>query len=89
MENLIAETQQEYQEKAVSLARDLPGLAILRATLRGRMQQSPLMNAPTFARNIEAIYRKMWRNWCEKAYTGAQKFGHERWTGEPRPPGRG
>jgi predicted O-linked N-acetylglucosamine transferase (SPINDLY family) len=33
------------------------------------MEQSPLMDAPQFARNIEAIYRRMWRDWCETAQT--------------------
>jgi predicted O-linked N-acetylglucosamine transferase (SPINDLY family) len=28
------------------------------------MQASPLMNAGRFARDIEAAYRQMWRNWC-------------------------
>jgi tetratricopeptide (TPR) repeat protein len=30
------------------------------------MQASPLMDAPRFARNIEAAYRQMWRNWCQQ-----------------------
>jgi len=29
------------------------------------MEQSPLMNAPRFARNIEAAYREIWRTWRE------------------------
>ncbi len=61
---LVAETTQRYVQIATSLANDLPRLSELRRTLRGRMQASPLMDAPKFARNIEAAYRQMWRNWC-------------------------
>jgi predicted O-linked N-acetylglucosamine transferase (SPINDLY family) len=62
---LIAEAPEQYVQIAADLARDLPRLAELRRTLRGRMEASPLMDAPRFARNIEAAYRQMWRNWCE------------------------
>jgi len=34
--------------------------------LRPRMGASPLMDAPRFARNIEAAYRTMWQRWCAK-----------------------
>jgi len=61
---LIARTPQQYVQIATDLANDLPRLAELRRTLRGRMQTSPLMDAPRFARNVEAAYRQMWRNWC-------------------------
>jgi predicted O-linked N-acetylglucosamine transferase (SPINDLY family) len=61
---LIAQTPQQYVQIATDLAMDLPRLAELRRTLRARMQASPLMDAPRFARNIEAAYRQMWRNWC-------------------------
>jgi len=63
---LIAWTPQQYVQIATDLAKDLPRLAELRRTLRARMQASPLMNAPRFARNIEAAYRQMWRNWCSR-----------------------
>jgi protein O-GlcNAc transferase len=63
---LIAETPEEYVEIAVKLSSDLPRLAELRRTLRERMQASPLMDAPRFARNIEAAYRQMWRGYAEK-----------------------
>jgi predicted O-linked N-acetylglucosamine transferase (SPINDLY family) len=63
---LIAQTPQQYVEIAMGLAADLPRLTELRRTLRPRMQASPLMDAPRFARNIEAAYRQMWRNWCAK-----------------------
>ena len=62
---LIARTPDQYVQIATDLANDLPRLAELRRTLRARMEASPLMDAPRFARNIEAAYRQMWRNWCE------------------------
>jgi predicted O-linked N-acetylglucosamine transferase (SPINDLY family) len=61
----IASDWDEYVELAVALAGDLPRLAALRAGLRERMAASPLMDAPRFARNIEAAYRAMWRRWCQ------------------------
>ncbi|MGD0390242.1 MAG: hypothetical protein ABSC42_14950, partial [Tepidisphaeraceae bacterium] len=61
---LIAQTPQQYVQIATDLAGDLPRLAELRRTLRARMQASPLMDAPRFARNIEAAYREMWTTWC-------------------------
>jgi predicted O-linked N-acetylglucosamine transferase (SPINDLY family) len=61
---LIARTPEQYVRLAAELAGDLPRLAELRRTLRGRMEASALMDAPRFARNIEAAYRQMWRDWC-------------------------
>jgi predicted O-linked N-acetylglucosamine transferase (SPINDLY family) len=54
----------EFVARAVEMAGDLPKLRDLRATLRERMAASPLMDAPRFARNLEAAYRAMWREWC-------------------------
>ena len=64
--DLVARDPEQYVEIATSLAKDLPRLGQLRATLRDRMQKSPLMDAPRFARNVEAAYREMWRRWCAK-----------------------
>jgi protein O-GlcNAc transferase len=63
---LIAQSPEEYVSIAADLARDLPRLTELRRTLRSRMRASPLMDARRFARNLEAAYRQMWRNWCEQ-----------------------
>jgi predicted O-linked N-acetylglucosamine transferase (SPINDLY family) len=30
------------------------------------MQASPLMDGKGFARDMEAIYRQMWRAWCDQ-----------------------
>ena len=63
---LAAQTPEQYVRIAVELAQDLSRLSELRATLRDQMQASPLMNAPRFARNVEAAYRKMWQRWCSE-----------------------
>jgi predicted O-linked N-acetylglucosamine transferase (SPINDLY family) len=63
---LAAHSEGEYVRIASELAGDLPRLSHLRATLRQRMQQSPLMDGGRFARNMEAAYRQMWRQWCAR-----------------------
>jgi protein O-GlcNAc transferase len=65
LSELIAETPEQYLKIASELANDIPRLAMLRSSLRDRMRQSPLMDGPRFARNLEAAYRQMWRNWCK------------------------
>jgi protein O-GlcNAc transferase len=58
---LVARGHDEFVRVAVGLAKDLDGLARLRADLRGRMERSPLMDGARFARNLEAAYRSAWR----------------------------
>jgi protein O-GlcNAc transferase len=64
---LAAQTPDQFARIAVQLANDFPRLQQLRSTLRPRMEQSPLMDAPKFARNMEAAYRQMWHTWCAAA----------------------
>jgi protein O-GlcNAc transferase len=64
LNDLIADSVEEYVEIAAALAGDPARLADLRRSLRPRMAGSPLCDAPSFARKIEAAYRTMWRNWC-------------------------
>jgi protein O-GlcNAc transferase len=61
----IARTEEEYVDKAVALARDLPGLARVRAGLRAQMQASALMDEAGFARKVEAAYREMFAKWAQ------------------------
>jgi predicted SAM-dependent methyltransferase len=63
---LIAKSEDEYVDIAVSLAEDRERLARLRAELRQRLERSPLMDAERFARDLEAAYRGMWERWCEE-----------------------
>lgn len=67
LEEWIARTPQQYVALALQFARDTARLGGLRASLRGRMQRSPVMNEPRFVRGLEEAYRRMWRAWCEGA----------------------
>lgn len=62
----IAPTADEYARLAVKLASEREALAGLRASLRRRMLQSPLMNEIRFVRDLEDAYRQMWRQRCER-----------------------
>ncbi len=61
----IAQTPEEYFEKAQALSGDFGQLAGIRAALRGRMLDSVLMDAKRFTRHVEAAYRHAWRAWCD------------------------
>ena len=62
---LAAASEEAYLHLATALAADWTRLTTLRATLRDRMQQSPLVDAPRFARALESAYRHAWTRWCE------------------------
>jgi protein O-GlcNAc transferase len=67
LKELAAETPEQYVQIAGQLANDCSCLSELRKTLRQRMQTSPLMDAPRFARNVEAAFRDIWRKWVVKS----------------------
>jgi len=56
MPQLIAQSQGEYLDIATRLAGDIAALAEMRAGLRQRMRESPLMDAAGFAREMEQVY---------------------------------
>ena len=61
----IAHSEDEYVDKLVALASDIPALAELRAGLRQEMQASPLMDEPGFARDVEDAYFAMFQKWAD------------------------
>ena len=64
MPEWIARSDEEYVRIAVQAARDLPGLARLRAELRSRLAASMLGDVQRYTREVEAALRSMWRRWC-------------------------
>jgi predicted O-linked N-acetylglucosamine transferase (SPINDLY family) len=64
---LAASSDEAFVDIAVTLAADLPRLAALRASLRARLRNSPLMDGMRFARNVEAAYRAAWAQYVRAA----------------------
>ena len=62
MTELAGDTPERFIAIASTLAKDRPRLRQIRAQLRSIMEQSPLMNGPMFARDIESAYTQMWRD---------------------------
>ena len=73
--HLTARSWDEYVDIAQGLAADIPALALLRRTLRRRLQASPLMDAPAYTRDLEAAYRWAWRKWCADAAAPPEATG--------------
>lgn len=57
----VARDAGNYVQIAASLAADSDRLVALRREQRARMAASPLCDGPGFARNLEEIYRTIWR----------------------------
>jgi predicted O-linked N-acetylglucosamine transferase (SPINDLY family) len=62
---LVAHSPEEYVLAAARLAADAARLVELRAGMRPRLQASPLLDARGFTVELEAVFRSMWRRWCE------------------------
>lgn len=67
----IAYSEDEYVDKLVALAGDVPALATLRAGLRQEMQASALMDEPGFSRDVEDAYFAMFQKWADTHPEGA------------------
>ncbi|MDE1138371.1 tetratricopeptide repeat protein [Paraburkholderia tropica] len=63
LDELAAFSDEAFVETVAALVNDLPRLAALRASLRARMEASPLMDGARFARGMESAYETMWREW--------------------------
>ncbi|MCC6657121.1 MAG: tetratricopeptide repeat protein [Rhodocyclaceae bacterium] len=72
LEELVARNEEEYLAIAAALAEDPRRLAALRATLRGRLERSPFCDGASFARDLEAAWRGMWREWCAQQARGTE-----------------
>lgn len=65
LDRLIAGSPEDYIEIAVAAGRDAAFLADLRSSLRARMTGTPVGDTVRYCRAVEAVYRAIWREWCE------------------------
>jgi predicted O-linked N-acetylglucosamine transferase (SPINDLY family) len=63
-DQFVSRSDEEFVEVSARWARDLAGLAELRGSLRRRMESSPLMDGEGFTRDVESVYRRLWRQWA-------------------------
>ncbi|MBR3457741.1 MAG: hypothetical protein IKH16_06275, partial [Selenomonadaceae bacterium] len=66
MGELAAAAPEEYVEKAVAVAGDAELLTALHRILRERLQQSPVMDAGGYVRDVEAAYERIWQEWLDE-----------------------
>ena len=68
LDALIATDEEGYVSRAVHLAHDVARLREMRMVLiRERMQYSRLCDGSGFTRELESVYRNVWKEWCDKA----------------------
>ena len=61
LDEWIAADDEDYLARAIAFARDLPALDRLRATLRERVERSPLADAERFAGHLATAFEQMWQ----------------------------
>jgi len=71
LEELIASDPDSYVLIVKSLVEDRDRLARLRASLYARIEKSPLLDGRGRARQLERIYRAVWRRWCASGRASA------------------
>ena len=66
LQDYIASDLGGYQALAIAKARDLAALVALRKTLRNRIANTDFGYPQRYTSAVEAQYRSMWQQWCEK-----------------------
>jgi predicted O-linked N-acetylglucosamine transferase (SPINDLY family) len=69
LNELVASDVADYISKAVGLARSPERIVALRPQIRDRFLASEICDVPGFVAELESVYRRLWREWCEKRST--------------------
>ncbi len=65
LSELICESWESYEEKALALANNPHALDTLKTTIRSAKTQSNLFNAQLFAQQLEDQYQSLWQAHCQ------------------------
>lgn len=74
---LVVDSWNEYRARALELASDLDSLSTIRRHLREMLLQSPVCDAPRFARNFTIAMRAIWQRYCEGKQPAALTLDQE------------
>lgn len=77
MPELVVNSWKEYRERVLELAADLDSLATIRRHLRQVLLESPVCDAPRFARHFSTAMRAIWQRHCEGKAPAALSFDKE------------
>ena len=71
---LVADSWKEYAELVLNLASDIDNLSNIRQHLRNALLESPVCDAPSFARHFSNAMRAIWQRHCEGKAPAALKL---------------
>lgn len=74
MPELVVNSWNEYRERVLELASDLNSLSTIRQHLRDVLLQSPVCDAPRFAKHFATAIRAIWQRYCEGKAPAALTF---------------
>lgn len=88
MPELVVDTWDQYRQRVIELATDLPNLSVIRACLRRVLMESPVCDGPRFARHFTTAMRAIWQRYCEGKEPAAltlHKDGNAHFEGQDTP----
>jgi predicted O-linked N-acetylglucosamine transferase (SPINDLY family) len=70
MGDWVARDESEYVAIARKAAGNLRALALLRSSLREKVQNAAASRPEAYTLEVEKAYRAMWRKWCRRQRIG-------------------
>lgn len=67
LSDLVAHSPEDYKIIARNLACDRARLAMLRDSMRSRMESHGLLDGASLCREVQVAFRNMWHVWCAKS----------------------